>query len=267
MSYSSSPFFVMLFNSMDVLLLIAMRLIGFSIQMPIISSRGVPRQVRIGFVFFTSMMIFFSGIVVDVTPINSFAEYIAALVKEFTVGYLIGFSIYFIFTTFYMAGQLVDYQIGFSMVSVLDPTSNTQIPVTGNILYLGASAIFVISGAYHVVLDAIMESFTLLPIGTAQILGNENITTHLLELVYTFFELSMLIAIPVVGTVILIDISMGLLVKAVPQMNVFVVGAPIKLMVGLVVFMLILPNLSQIFDHIFILIMNTFEILLNDLGT
>ncbi len=267
MSYSSSPFFVMLFNSMDVLLLIAIRLVGFSMQMPVISNRGIPRTVKVGFVFFTSMMIFFSGIVIDVPQINNFFEYAAAIFKEFTVGYIIGFSVYFFFTTFYMAGQLVDYQIGFSMVSVLDPTSNMQIPVTGNILYLGASAIFVVTGAYHVVLDAILESYTLLPIGTANILGNERVTAHLLELVYNFFELSMLIAIPVVGTVILVDIAMGLLVKAVPQMNVFVVGAPIKLLVGLVVFTLVLPNLTQVFDHLFTLIMNTFEILLNDLGT
>ncbi|MFV0519768.1 MAG: flagellar biosynthetic protein FliR [Lachnospirales bacterium] len=252
---------------MDVLLLIAVRLFGFTLQMPVLSTRGIPRTAKVGFILFTSMIIFSSQIVVDVEYVNSFFGFGAAIFKEFTVGYLLGFSIYFFFTTFYMAGQFIDYQIGFSMVSVMDPTTNIQIPVTGNVLYLGATAIFVVTGAFHVVLDAIMESYTLLPIGTANILSNENITVHLLDIVYSFFELSMLIAIPIVGTVILIDIAMGLLVKTVPQMNVFVVGAPIKLIVGLLLFSFILPNLDYVFDHIFDLMMDSFEILLHDLGT
>ncbi len=266
MSYSSTPFFVMLYNSMDIFLIIAIRLFGFMIQVPVLSVRGTPTIIKVAFVFITSTLIFFSGVVVEVDYINSFIGFAWVLVQEFTIGFLLGFVVYLFFTIFYMAGQFADYQMGFSMVSVFDPTTQTQVPITGNILYLTATAIFVVSGAFNVVLDVLIQSFTLIPIGSATIIFNEKIVAFLITAVGNYFELSMLIAIPIIGTVILVDIAMGLLVKTVPQMNVFVVGAPIKLIVGLIVFTFTLPNMISIFDFIFYEILDMLEIVIKGIA-
>ncbi|MFV0440912.1 MAG: flagellar biosynthetic protein FliR [Lachnospirales bacterium] len=266
MTYSSSPFFVMLFNSMDVYLAIAVRLIGFSMQAPILSHRSIPTLYKICFSVVVSLLIFFSEIVVDIEYVNSFLGYGTLLLTEFTIGYILGFGVFLFFTTFYMAGQFIDYQIGFSMVNVLDPASQIQVPITGNFLYLGISTIFVVSGAFHVVLDAFLESYTLIPIGTGNVFGNSVIAYHFIDIMYVFFNLSLLIAIPVVGTIILVDIALGLLVKTVPQMNVFVVGAPIKLIVGLFIFMFIIPNLHTIFESVFDMIMDSFEVMIRGMS-
>ncbi len=265
MSFSSSPFFVMMYNSMDIFLLIAIRLFGFAMQLPVLSSRGMPRNTRIGFVLITTMLIFFSEVNVEVQYVNSVFGYGSLLLQEFTVGFLLGFAVYLFFSAFYMAGQLIDYQMGFSMVSVFDPTTQTQVPITGNVLYLVASAIFVVSGAFNLVFKVLMDSYTLIPIGSAKLIQNSTVTAFLIDSIQTYLELSMLIAIPIVGTVILIDIAMGLLVKTVPQMNVFVVGAPIKLTVGLIVFTLTLPNIVMIFENLYFEILDLLEVILKGL--
>ncbi len=265
MSHSSTPFFIMLYNSMDVLLIIAVRLFGFAIQVPILSIKGAPTILKIGFVMTTTMLIFFSGIIVEVDYINSFFGFAWLLIQEFTVGFLLGFVVYFFFSIFYMAGQFADYQMGFSMVSVFDPTTQTQVPITGNVLYLVGTAIFVVTGAFNVIIEVLIKSYTLLPIGSANIISNEVITSYLITAVANYLELSVLIAVPIMGTVILVDIAMGLLVKTVPQMNVFVVGAPIKLIVGITVFTLTLPNIPHIFDYLFYEILDMLEIILKGL--
>ncbi len=261
MNLSSTPLFVLFYNSIDIFLIIAVRMFGFVMQVPILSVRGTPMNVKIGFVLFTTMLIFFSNTVVEVDYVESFAGYVSLLVIEFTVGFLLGFIVYLFFTIFYMAGQFIDYQIGFSMVSVFDPTTQTQVPITGNILYLVASAIFVVSGAFQVIVDILIRSYTIIPIGLSNILGNNIITTFLLEAIGNYFQIAMLIAIPIVGTVVLVDIAMGLLVKTVPQMNVFVVGAPIKLIVGIIIFSLTIPNLIDIFDFVFYELLDVLEVI------
>ncbi len=252
MIFESSPIFLEIFNSMDIYTIIILRLVGFFAHMPVLSGRSVPVQTRMALIIIMSMVIFTSGVEVEVDSINNLTQFTVLLFKEFTVGYLLGFSIFFMFSIFYFAGQLMDYQMGFSMLSVFDPTSQTQVPITGNILFMAASTLFVITGGFHVVLDAFMQSYALLPIGAADILNSGNIVRGLLELVTFYFQYGMVVASPIVGSIIIIDISLGLLVKAVPQMNVFVVGAPIKLIAGLMLFKFTFPALNQVFDTIFV---------------
>lgn len=268
MTFDMSPLMIDFFNSFDKLLIVAARMFGFFMLMPVISGRNIPRQVRLSLVFFMSFTIFYSGIVEDFDYVQSVTGYMSILIKEFSLGYILGFVVYMFFAILYFAGQLIDYQIGFSMVSVFDPVSQIQVPVSGNFIYLGTLVIFVISGGMHVVIDAMFQSYQMVPIGTQNyIVGNEKLLYAIFNMIVYYFQFGVVIASPIVGSIIIVDVALGLLVKAVPQMNVFVVGGPIKLLIGLYLFKFSVPSLIPIFDMLFEQLTSTLYLILDSMKT
>ncbi len=249
----SASFFVILFNNIDSLMLIAARIVGLFVLMPVLSSRGFPRLGKMGFIFFISTLIFTARFNenLNIEYANSFIGFGVVIFKEFTLGYILGFSVYTVLSSVYFAGQLMDFQIGFSMVSIFDPISQIQLPVSGNIMSLAITAMLVVSGALHVFLDAMFYSYEVLPIGSVNIVINENIVKMLISTMSYFFIFCMKVAMPLVGTILIINVALGLLVKASPQMNVFVVGMPVKVIVGLIIFYLIMPMMTTVFDELF----------------
>ncbi len=250
---SSAPFFVILFNNIDSLMLIAARIVGISVLMPILSSRGFPNIGKIGFLFFISMLIFTAKFDenLNVEYANSFIGFAMVLIQEFMIGYILGFSVYFMTSSIYFAGQLLDFQLGFSMVSIFDPISQMQLPVSGNILSLMVSTLMIITGAVNVFLDALFYSYDKVPIGMVDLSQFNTIMQLLSNAMVFFFSFGLRVAIPIVGTILIIDIALGLLVKASPQMNVFVVGMPIKVLIGLFLFYAIMPIMVDVYEELF----------------
>ncbi len=250
---SSAPFFVILFNNIDSLMLIAARMVGISVLMPILSSRGFPARAKIGFIFFISMLIFSAKFDenLNVEYANSFIGFAMVILQEFMIGYVLGFSIYFLTSSIYFAGQLVDFQLGYSMVSIFDPISQMQLPVSGNIMSLMISALMIITGALNVFLDALFYSYDKVPIGMVDLTQFNTIMQILSNAMVFFFGFGLRVSIPIVGTILIIDIALGLLVKASPQMNVFVVGMPIKVLIGLILFYAIMPMMADVYDELF----------------
>lgn len=265
----SASFFIILFNNVDSLILIGARLIGLMILMPILSSKALPRLGKLGFMFFISILIFTSKFNenLNVEYANSFIGFAIVFFKEFMIGYILGFSVYMVTSSIYFAGQLIDFQLGFSMVSIFDPISQLQLPISGNILSLMITTLLLITGAFDVFLDAVFFSYDKVPIGTVDIFVNETIMQIISNTMVYFLEFGLRIGLPIVGTILVVDVALGLLVKASPQMNVFVVGMPIKVLIGLVMFYLVMPMMLDIFDelfnyssHMFYGIINGFEV-------
>ncbi len=249
----SASFLVILFENIDSLMLIAARLFGVAVLMPIISSKGFPRLGKIGFIFFISMLIFTSKFNenLNVEYANSFIGFAIVIFKEFTIGYVLGFSVYMITSTVYFAGQLIDFQLGFSMVSIFDPISQMQLPVSGNILSLLVTSLMILSGALNVFLDAVFYSYDKIPIGHVTLISNDTVTQILVNAMSFFLGFGLRVSMPLVGTILVIDVALGLLVKASPQMNVFVVGLPVKVLIGLLIFYLTMPMMIGVFDELF----------------
>ncbi len=262
---SSAGLLIDVFNSMDILTVIFARVIGFLIILPVFSGGYVNTQVKIGFSIILTYIIYinqWSNVFYLQMPTDTVLAFAIVLFKEFIVGYTLGFSVYIFMTVFYFAGQIMDYQIGFSMVNIFDAMSQMQVPVTGNIMYFIMSMFLIQTGALNYLLLSFFESYSIVPITTANILSNPALPHLFLDTIARFFVLGLRIAIPLSGTIILIDFTLGILVKAVPQMNVFVVGLPIKLLVGLVVFYLIMPTYTQIFKYVFNDIVELFRLVL-----
>lgn len=247
------------FLYLDALLLVLVRVLGMMIMMPFLSNRNIPANAKIGF------SIFFSLIIINIIPIElqvnstDIVNYAIAVIKEFIAGWLIGFSAYFVFTILTLAGQFVDYEVGFSMVNVFDPMSQTQITITGNFYYFLFLLIFLVSRSYYFIFKGLKESFIVIPLGQMTLSG------YLYDTVIQYFQkvllLSIQIAAPIFFVMLITNVVLGVLARTVPQLNMFVIGFPIKILLGLLVLFLTLylfDNVAEIVINEFVTLMNSF---------
>lgn len=254
MNYEGADILVSIFNNVDIFMLIFVRIIGLLTLLPVIGGRNIPVIARLGLSLAISGIIYSSGNVTDVVYENNIIGYAMLILKEFLVGLTISYFVFLIFNSLYLTGHLTDQQIGYSMASVFDPVSNTQVPITGNLYYFSLCALFILNKGHYMVINTIFYSYKALPIGKAFILGNNNLMELLMFGMVQFFIMGTLIALPIIGIILIMDVSLGVLVKTVPKMNVFVVGMPLKVFVGLIGVWIIMPAFSDVYVKIFTLI-------------
>jgi len=252
----SLPILVALFDRIDIFMLIMVRVTAFFIFVPILSGMSIPVEVRLAVAFFLSMAIFFSGMITVAIHYDTVAGFVMLMLTEFMAGALMGFMLFFIFNVLLFAGHFMDFSMGLAMASVIDPIQQIQVPVIGNVLFMSISALLVVNGGLHYFIYVFATSYNILPIGAANIIGNVPLVHFIVLQFVSFVLLAVQIALPIIGTMLVIDISLGVMVKAVPQMNVFVVGMPFKVLVGyFLMFSVMIPMLGQIymaiFDHAF----------------
>jgi len=247
----ANQFFIQFYYSIDILLVIMARFVGFVIMIPVLSGASIPMISRLGLALVMSYLAFAAGVVTEVTYYDTVFGYGMLVATEFMVGFMLAFIVYLVFSVAHMVGQLIDFQIGFAMVNVLDPVTQIQVPIVGNLLFLVMGALFIATGGIHAVIAAMFHSYAVIPVGTAGIVGNNITAFYVMHLIVQYFNLSVRIAMPILGVVFLINLSLGILVKTVPQMNVFVVGMPIKVLVGLIILLLITPMFAGVYDWLF----------------
>lgn len=229
-------------------MLILGRVSGLFLVAPIFASRQIPAVIKIAIIILLSGLISYF-IPLDTRAINTSALMITALVIEIFVGFTIGFIIYNLFAAIQLAGQLLDMQMGFGMVNVLDPQSGMQVPLMGNFIYLIALMIYLLTNGHHYLLSALVQSYETVPVLGLHM--DQSFMSLLIRVTLDMFIIAIKISAPVVMALLLADISMGFIARTVPQMNVFIVGLPLKIIVGLIVLISILPVYLWFFSILF----------------
>lgn len=240
-----------IFSNIDIYMLIFIRFIGLITVMPVIGGTGMPIMARLGLALIFAGIVYTSGNITDVYYVDSVMGYMILMLKEFVVGWILGYIVYFMFNVTYFAGHLTDQQIGFSMANVFDPVTQTQVPISGNLYYFVFCALFITSGSYRTLIRTIFYSFKAVPLGSAVIVGNEKLVYLIMGLMGKFLVTGVMLALPIMGTILVVDVALGVLVKAVPRMNVFVVGMPLKVFIGLIAIWLIVPMFAQAFSSMY----------------
>lgn len=251
MDFLSSIGLTSLYNNIDIFLIILIRILGFGILLPVFSGTNIPNTTKIGISVIVSIIVFSTDVVDSVFYYDTVIGYIFLILNEFVVGLVIGFMAYVVFSTMYFIGMIIDFMLGMSMLSVFDPVSKIQVPITGNLYYFAISLMLIQAGGLNVFFSVIISSFKILKIGTASIINIEALLSFLLILINETFVMGIKFSIPLIGTILMVDISLGILVKAVPKVNVFVIGAPLKIFVGLLVLVSIIPTFSNLYDYVF----------------
>lgn len=231
-------------TKIEVFIFILIRISSLFIISPLFGRRSLPTIFKIGF----SLMV--AVILVNVVSIpadvnlNGMYEFTIVALREFMIGVILGYVSFLIFSAIYLAGQLIDTQIGFGIVSVIDPVSNIQVPITANFYYTLAMVIFLTINGHHMLIEALVNSYNLLPIGTAVL--NNNMIPQLIKLMGYMFIIGFKISAPVIAAVLVCDVALGILSRTMPQMNIFMVGLPLKIILGLVVMMITIPAFIMI---------------------
>ncbi len=218
----------------DVFLLIFVRVTGLFVVSPLFGRQNIPAYFKIGFSFLMAIILSYTVPVPETAAYNSLIAFIFTAAREFLTGLVLGYISYLIVTAIYLAGQMIDMHIGFGMVSVFDPASNIQIPVTANFYFILTMLMFVAIDGHHLLIYTLNESFSLIPVGSGFSAGQE-LMDFILGLFGSVFVLSIKIAAPVTAAVLIADVALGVIARAVPQVNVFVVGMPLKILLGLAV--------------------------------
>ncbi|RCW70702.1 flagellar biosynthetic protein FliR [Saliterribacillus persicus] len=221
-------------NSLPAFLLILVRVLAFFATVPIFSYRNIPTQLKIGIGFFLAWILFYSiptpELVID-------GIYILLIMKEIVIGLFLGLLAYIILAAIQIAGGFIDFQMGFAIANVIDPQTGAQSPLIGQYFYTIAILFLLAVDGHHLLINGMFYSFEVIAIDA---LISFNNIDFILRTFSQMFLMAFQLAIPVVGCLFLVDVALGIVARTVPQLNVFVVGLPLKILVSfLVLFMFI----------------------------
>ena len=243
-------FFTLAQDHAAVFLLMLTRCSGIFMIAPFFGSLNIPVTIRAAAAFAFTLVLFpvVDGLGTVAAPPSVWA-FAGSVLAELFIGWLVGFVAYVCFSAIHMAGKVMDMQVGFAVVNVMDPTSGQQIPLIGSLLYNLGIIVFLVTNGHHVIITALAESFRMVPLAAMQ--PNLSLTMLLVDFTNGIFVTGMKIAMPVTFAILLVNVALGILARTMPQMNIFVVGIPLQLMVGVGVLSMLLPFYVMFLDVLF----------------
>src|SRR5690625_1829904 len=212
-------------------LLLFARILAFLITIPLFSYRTIPTTFKIGISFFLALTLF-TTTELDLIHFNGL--FILLLFKEMIVGLFIGLIAYIIVSAVQIAGGFIDFQMGSAVANVIDPQTGAQSPLVGQYFYIIALLFLLSVNGHHVIIDGIYNSYHWIPIdGFIQF--DQHFADFIIQTFSYMFLIAFQMALPLVGCLFLVDVALGIIARTVPQLNVFVVGLPLKITVSFVV--------------------------------
>ncbi len=238
------------FEDLECFLLVFTRISAFMFVAPFFSMSNTPRRLRAGFSIIVSVLIF------SVIPDRSVPDYSTVLgysvivLKEAITGLMIGLGANMCMSIVQFAGKIADMEIGLSMVSLFDPITRNNSGFVGTLYQYILVLIMLITDMHFFFLRAIVETFTLIPIGGARF-SSEIIMTASVQFLTDFITISFRLCLPVVAAMLLLNAILGVLAKTAPQVNMFSVGIQIKVLVGLSILFLTIGTIPSASEFIF----------------
>lgn len=245
-------------------LLIFARIGAFIVATPIFGGPNTPGPVKAGMAFVVSLLMLPLVPVVQQDIDGGLPGFILALLREFGVGFLAGYLCQLVLQVMNIAGQIVDIHIGFLMSTYFDPAVGGQITLTAKFLYLLGIVLFFILDGHHMLMLGLAKSFDIVPLNTAMLSGD-----GMLALVKAFARMitvAVQISTPVIAVVIIIDVCLGLMGRTAPQMNIFMLGFPLKIGAGILTMAVMAPLMGVVFRSLFRMMESDLYVLLKGLG-
>lgn len=248
----------------DYALLLFLRVSGMLISSPIFGRKSVPAPIKISFCVMLMWLFFVTVPIPSAAVYETLLGYVLLCVKELLFGAAMGIVTSMFFNLAFSAGELIDMQIGFGIVSVYDIQNSSQVPMTGNLLNLVLLIVFFGENGHLKLIEILYSTVLRVPVGHVAI--STDIATVAVEVFSLSFVLAVMVAMPVLAAGIIMEIVMGVLIRTVPQMNMFVVGIPVKIAVGLIVLMVSIPVFVAFSDTIFTSLFQSLERIFDTFG-
>ncbi|KAF0151654.1 MAG: flagellar biosynthetic protein FliR [Ignavibacteria bacterium] len=222
-----------------IVLLIFLRILAMMIAAPVLGSNVIPAMARIFIAFVIAYIVFLtidkSKIVLDVNLISIFLS----AIKEIITGTIIGMVLNFIFFGISYAGHMIGFDMGLMMAEVMNPSSEVQNNVIGEVLFFGSLLLFIVINGHHFLISATVASFNIVPV------AKYSITEPLIGLIIKYssavFIIAMKIAAPIVVSFLLIHIAEGIIARVIPQIQIMFITQPLKIGLGFIFLSILIP--------------------------
>lgn len=236
--------------------LVFMRMSGFVLLNPVLGRRNVPAVVKSAFIMVLTLAIYaFSSTSIPV--VNSSLELGVLLLKEFAVGYFVGFTMELFMMVISFAGSIIDFQMGMSMATVYDPQSNAQMAISGSLWNAYFMMLFFAVDGHLALMKILITSSHVIPYGEVAISSGAAIA--MLDIFCQCILLGVKFSFPIIAIEFLTEIAVGILMKVIPQINVFVVNIQAKILIGFLMMLFLFSPMTDFLGDTIAQMMRTIQ--------
>lgn len=236
--------------------LIMMRMSGMILLNPIFGRRNIPMTVKSGLIIVLTLTIY-SASVESAFEVASTLELGFLLMKEFAVGYLIGYAMELFFFAITFGGYVIDFQLGLTMATVYDPQSNSQVAVTGSVLQTWFVLLFFATDAHLALMKILVTSADIVPYGGIVI--TQGLATRMIEIFLQCVDMGVRLSLPILAAEFLVQVGIGIMNKVVPQISIFVINIQLKIIVGLGLLVVLFSPIGEHLNRIMTEMMKTVQ--------
>lgn len=212
---------------------------------PVLSSRQTPVIYRIGLVLVLTWLVM--PLLPSPPLVDTFSSQAFLMVlQQIIVGVAMGFVLQMVFAALIFGGQAIAYSMGLGFASMMDPQNGVQVPVVAQFYLILATILFLMLDGHLLLIELLVESFHTFPVAVDGF--SRNSLRDILSWGSNMFNGGLLMALPVMGALLLVNLGMGVITRAAPQLNIFAVGFPITMLIGFLLMWATLPSLMENFQ-------------------
>lgn len=230
---------------------------------PILGRKNVPSIVKIGLALMLSVFSY-QLVPAQAMEMPSFLIFFFAMLKELLVGYMVGFVIQLFMSVMLISGESMDMQIGISMSKIYDPQSNVSMPLSGSMVNAMFILIFFTTNAHLTLIRVFTKLCILVPYGSL------TFRPELFQQLVSMFSLILIYAVkmslPMLAAELITEIAVGLVMRAVPQIDVFVINIQLKVIIGFIVILIMVPSLAAFLERMISLMFDNINVIFQSLA-
>ncbi len=230
-------------------MLIFLRVAAIVFSAPILDTATIPVVFKAGLAFAVSILLL--PVVEAAVTVRdlSLIPFFMGVFSEIAIGVTIGLSMKLLFTGIQLAGQIAGFQMGFAIANVVDPATSAQIPILAQFYNLTAMLVFLTINAHHMFFAALVDSYTILPPLSMHI--NPQLVDMMMKLAANMFVVAIKVGAPLIAVMLVVSVGLGLVARTVPQIHIFIVAMPLKILIGLVFMIMVTPYLTAYLIDLF----------------
>ncbi|MED3660412.1 flagellar biosynthetic protein FliR [Ureibacillus terrenus] len=231
----------------SVLLLMFVRVSAFFVAVPFYSYRTIPPQLKIALALMLAWMMYYT---VQIEPVPIDGNYILLIFKEAMIGLTIGLAAAIIFSIFQIAGGFIDFEMGFAMANIVDPLTGVQSPMMGQFFNLLLLYLLIATNGHHLILDGIYYSYHFIPIEGYPNFGDAGIAEISMKMIAVIFSVAFQMSAPLLASLFLVTLAIGITGKTVPQLNIFIIGFPLKILIGFLILVISMGIMVEVMQKV-----------------
>lgn len=236
-------------EGLAIFLLVLTRFSGIFLMAPVFGNSVVPMRFRVSLAVLLTALVYPTAVTWNAPALPGALDVTLAMVSELAIGLTMGFVANCLFHGIQLAGHMIALQMGLGMNAMFDPNTRTQTSELGLLFTLLATVTFLAVDGHHWMLLAVWKSFAAVPLGGFTLSGG--IIDQVLVATNGIFDVALTLMLPVIGVLMLAELALAIMSRIMPQMNVFVAGFPVKIMLGLVTLGATLPLIGGYLRFLF----------------